>query len=93
MAKYKHSEDTLVVLKDLENRITQLIEANDKFKDSNPELVANQRLAFESCRTLVQQCLDNGHVFRGSDYVPDGLLQYVDTSSPQERLVKQRRKE
>lgn len=88
MSKYKHNHETLVVLEDLENRITQLIEANDRFKDSNPDMVAHQRTALESCRTLVKQCIDNGHVFRGSDFVPDGLLQYVKTPSPQETLIK-----
>lgn len=88
MAKYAHHKDTLIVLKDLENRMTQLIEANEKFRESHPELVNFQRMAIESCRTLVHQCKDNGRTFRGSDYVPDGLEQYFSTPSVTERLGK-----
>ena len=89
MAKYKHHPDTLVVLRDLENRITQLIEAGESARANHPELAEHQRRAFESCRTLVQQCIDYGHVFRGSSFVPDGLEPYYETPSPLERLERE----
>ncbi len=86
MAKYKHTPETLVVLNDLENRVTQLIEANDNYGGDNEKLVKYQRRAFESVLTLIDQCKKYGHVFRGSSAVPDGLLDYVKTPSPEEQL-------
>lgn len=91
MAKYPHHPDTLIVLKDLENRLQQLIEAGDLAEEQHPELVKYQRTAFQSCLVLVRQCISTGHVFRGSSYVPDGLLPYVKTPSPQETLIKDTR--
>jgi len=76
--KYRHTEDTLHVLKDLDNRLTQLIEAA---QTSSAEFVDTEVRALMSARTLVQQCKDTGHVFRGSSYVPDGLIGYFKTES------------
>lgn len=78
MAKFKHNEQTMVVLQDLDNRLTQLIEAA---QTSNKEFVDTEVRALQSARTLVDQCIKTGHVFRGSDFVPDGLLPYVKTPS------------
>lgn len=83
MAKYKHHPDTLIVLKDLDNRLTQLIEASGKY---NKPFVETEKQAFQSARTLVKQCIDTGHTFRGSSYVPDGLNGYFETPSVTERL-------
>jgi hypothetical protein len=86
MAKYKHTKETLIVLRDLENRIQQLIEANEQYRTKSPELVTHQEFALNSCLLLVRQCIKTGHVFRGSSAVPDGLLQYVKTPSVTEQL-------
>jgi hypothetical protein len=83
MAKYKHHADTLIVLKDLDNRLTQLIEAS---LTSNADFVETEVRALQSARSLVEQCTNHGHVFRGSSYVPDGLEPYFKTPSPNERL-------
>lgn len=80
--KYKHNPDTLIVLKDLENRVTQLIEANEHYETDN-QVVRHQKRAFEAVLTLLDQCIKTGHVFRGSSAVPDGLLPYVKTPSPE----------
>ncbi len=77
MAKYKHNQETLHVLADLDNRLTQLIEAA---QTSGAEFVDTEVRALMSARTLVDQCKKTGHVFRGS-VVPDGLLPYVKTPS------------
>lgn len=81
MAKYKHHPDTIVVLNDLDNRLTQLIEACEANDNNSREI-----RALTSARTLVKQCKDTGHVFRGSSFVPDGLDGYYKTPSVIERL-------
>lgn len=78
MAKYLHHPATLTVLNDLDNRLTQLIEAAG---DSPLEVQALQ-----AARTLVKQCKDTGHTFRGSSAVPDGLEPYFKTPSVKQRL-------
>lgn len=83
MAKYKHHPDTVIVLNDLENRLTQLIEASGR---STKPFVDTEVQALQSARTLVKQCKDTGHTFRGSSYVPDGLEGYFTTPSVTERL-------
>lgn len=82
MAKYKHQPETLTVLNDLENRILQLIEVGERARVKNPELVEHQYQALYSCLTLVRQCKDNGHVFRGNDYFPDSVEPLAKTPSP-----------
>lgn len=84
--KYKHHPDTKIVLEDIKNRLQQLIEANEQYEHRWPELVKHQNTAFQSAKTIVQQAIDTGHVFRGSSAVPDGLLEYVTTPSVPERL-------
>ena len=77
--KYKHAEDTYIVLDDLANRVQQLIEAseaNEPFEGGKYE-----RQAFNSVLALISQVRNTGHVFRGSSAVPDGLLPYVKTPS------------
>lgn len=73
--KYKHTAETTLVLDDLENRLLQLIEASEK--NEGFEGAKYEQQAFRACLTLVDQIRRTGHVFRGSDYVPDGLLQYT----------------
>lgn len=90
MAKYPHHPDTLIVLRDLENRLVQLIESNELARERHPEMIEQQNRAFNSALMLVRQCIDTGHVFRGSSAVPDGLLPYVKTPSPQLTLVKEK---
>ncbi len=84
MAKYKHTKETKVVLDDLKNRLTQLIESLDGWTDKAAK--DNQVMALQSARMLVQQCIDTGHTFRGSDFVPDGLEGYYQTEFKGERL-------
>ena len=84
MSKYKHTKEDRIVLEDLKNRLTQLIESLDNCRDK--AVKDNQTLALQSARMLVQQCIDTGHTFRGSDFVPDGLEPYVKTPSVEERL-------
>jgi hypothetical protein len=87
LAKYKHHPDTLIVLEDIKNRLTQLIEAGDVYEELDPDIVRYQRMAFESARELVQQAINTGHVFRGSWAVPDALLSYdLPTKSPEVTL-------
>jgi len=78
--KYKHIEETQIVLDDLANRVQQLIEASEltvgKYEGAEAQIQA-----FQSVLTLIKQCKDYGHVFRGSDYIPDGLLPYIKTPS------------
>lgn len=84
--KFKHNPETLIVLKDLENRVIQLMEANEHYETDN-QVVRHQRRAFESVLTIIDQCIKTGHVFRGSSAVPDGLLPYVKTPSPDIQLT------
>ena len=93
MAKYKHLEETKIVLEDIKNRLIQLQEANEAYREKEPELVRHQNTALQSAQTVVQQAIDNGHVFRGSDAVPDGLLEYVKTPSPEMVLKKEKKDE
>lgn len=76
MAKFKHNEETLHVLNDLDNRLTQLIEASEANDNDQREI-----RAFQSARTLIEQCKTTGHVFRGNEYFPDGLIGYYKTPS------------
>ena len=90
MAKYKHNEDTKIVLNDIKNRLVQLKEASQAYKSlQSDEVHTTEQRAFDSAIMVVQQAIDNGHVFRGSDFVPDGLLPYVKTPSPTETLTKE----
>ena len=86
--KYPHNKDTLIVLKDIENRIQQLIEASEAYKEmlSEEEFDIEQR-SLQSALMVVKQAIKHGHVFRGSSAVPDGLLPYVKTPSPSETLL------
>ncbi len=86
MAKYAHHPDTLVVLRDIENRLQQLIEANEAYAHLEPELVKHQNTALNSAKLVVQQAIDTGHTFRGSWAVPDAILDYAKTPSPTETL-------
>lgn len=69
--KYRHTPETRIVLEDLINRVTQLMEVNKKYERTNPELVSNQNTAFSSVLTLLEQVKDNGHVMRGNEFFPD----------------------
>lgn len=87
MAKYPHTKDTLIVLNDIANRVQQLIEASElTLGGEHDQLAQNQIMAFQAVQTIIQQCKNNGHVFRGSSAVPDGLEPYVKTPSPMERV-------
>lgn len=86
MAKYKHLPDTFIVLRDIENRLVQLMEANTAFAKVEPELVEHQNQGLRSALIVVQQAIKTGHVFRGSSAVPDGLLEVVKTPSVAEKL-------
>lgn len=86
MAKYKHTDETKIVLDDLENRVQQLIEASELTRLPAPEIAEPQIMAFQAVLTLISQCRTYGHVFRGSSAVPDGLEPYVKTPSPTEQL-------
>jgi hypothetical protein len=88
MAKYPHHPDTLIVLRDIENRLTQLMEANEMARPTHPDLVEWQNRALASAKQLVQQAIDTGHVFRGSWAVPDGMLPYFQTPPPEQTLNK-----
>ena len=79
MAKYKHTEETKVVLDDLENRVQQLIEASELIVNKHPEIAKPQIQAFQAVLTLLSQVRTTGHVFRGSSAVPDGLEPYTKT--------------
>lgn len=83
MAQYKHHPDTLIVLRDIENRLEQLIEAS---QTSSAPFVETETQALQSAKMLVVQARKTGHVFRGSSAVPDGLLPYVKTPSVTEQL-------
>lgn len=83
MAKYPHHPDTLIVLKDIENRLEQLIEAS---QTSSAPFVETEVQALQSAKMLIVQARNTGHVFRGSSAVPDGLLPYVKTPSVTEQL-------
>lgn len=88
MAKYKHSRDTQIVLNDIKNRLVQLKEAGEAYKKlQSEEVFETEQRALSSALMVVQQAIDHGHVFRGSDFVPDGLLPYVKTPSPTETLT------
>lgn len=71
--KYKHTSETKQVLDDLINRVTQLVEVNELYKQHNPDLVFAQRMAFESCLVLLRQVRDTGKVMRGNEFVPDSI--------------------
>lgn len=75
MAKYKHTEDVKIVLDDLENRVSQLMEVNARYlgQGHNDDLINHQNDAFTSVITLIKQVRDNGHVMRGNDFFPDPI--------------------
>lgn len=79
--KYKHTEETAIVLEDLINRVQQLAEASQLSGEHGFEGAKYEKQAFQAVLTLLDQVKTVGHVFRGSDYVPDGLLPYVKTPS------------
>lgn len=88
MSKFKHNEQTLHILKDLDNRLTQLIEAVETTNNDSREI-----RAFQSARTLVDQCRNTGHVFRGNEFFPDGLIGYFKTPSYKNPLKVQDKEE
>lgn len=83
--KYKHTDESKIILDDLENRVQQLIEASELTVGSYEHAEA-QIQAFQAVLTLISQCRTYGHVFRGSSAVPDGLEPYVKTPSPAKQL-------
>lgn len=88
MAKYPHNEDTLIVLKDIENRLVQLKEAGEAYKSQlDPKKYEGEQQGLDAGLMIVRQAIKHGHVFRGSSFVPDGLLPYVKTPSPTETLT------
>lgn len=75
--KYKHTEETKIVLEDLTNRVMQLIEVNelhlgahDKRTDTK---LRHQNRAFGSVLTLLDQVSKTGHVMRGNSAFPDPI--------------------
>lgn len=79
--KYKHTEDTNIVVEDLINRVQQLVEASELSGENGFVGAQYEAQAFKAVLTILNQVKTTGHVFRGSDYVPDGLLPYVKTPS------------
>lgn len=79
MAKYKHTEDTKIVLDDLENRLMQLMEVNETHRHQALELVKQQNQAFSCVLVLIRQLRDNGHIMRGNDYFPDPIEERANT--------------
>lgn len=77
MAKYKHTEETMTVLLDLKNRIEQLIEVNNLYKEKNFEVVYEQNVALNSVIGLIDQLIDNGKINRGNEYFPDPIEPYI----------------
>lgn len=76
MAKFKHLPETKAILEDIKNRLIQLQEANEHYKDIKPELVEWQNTGLQSAQMIVQQAIDNGSVNRGNEFFPDPLSQY-----------------
>jgi hypothetical protein len=89
MAKYQHHPDTKIVLEDIKNRLIQLQEANEKYREVSPELVEHQNTALQSAQLIVQQAIDNGHVGRGNEFFPDPVEPMAETPSPNETLSKE----
>lgn len=81
MAKYKHHRDTSIVLDDLENRVQQLIEANELYVDRGHDnaMITAQNTAFQSVLVLLGQVRNTGHIRRGTPVVPDDLEGLVET--------------
>ena len=79
MAKYPHTGEVKTVLDDLENRVIQLIEANERYKSQNPNLVYEQNTALSSVLVLIRQVRNTGHVKRGTPVIPDDLEPVVKT--------------
>lgn len=75
--KYKHTDETKIILEDLINRVQQFVEVSQRTKHF--EGAKYQIQAFQSVLTLLNQVKDNGHVFRGNDYFPDDLEPLVET--------------
>lgn len=81
MVKYKHNEETRIVLDDLENRIQQFIEANELYRGNGSDvaMIEAQNTAFGSVLVLIAQVRNTGHVRRGTPVVPDDLEPIVKT--------------
>ena len=81
MAKYAHLEDTRIALDDLENRVQQLMEANEAYLGvgHNDTLIRYQNDALASVLVLIKQVINTGHVQRGTPVVPDDIEKTVKT--------------
>lgn len=87
MSKYQHHPDTLIALNDIRNRLQQLMEANELYREVEPDLVKHQNQGHQNAITLIDQVIKTGHTFRGSWAVPDGLMSYdLKTKSPEVTL-------
>ena len=75
MGKYKHSEDTKIVLDDLENRLMQLIEVNKlHLGESDVDgLINHQNHGMGVALTLIRQVRNTGHIQRGTPVIPDDV--------------------
>ncbi len=62
--KNEISNETLMVLKDLENRIKQFIEVNQLFEQNSKDLVKHQEAAFKSVLLLINQLIKSGAINR-----------------------------
>ena len=78
MAKFKHNEQTLLVLNDLINRVQQLVEASEVNRHRLGDERTDQEIqSFNAVLTLIEQVKKTGHVFRGNEFFPDALLPYT----------------
>ena len=72
MAKYQHTEDTKIVLDDLENRLTQLIEVNElHLGGDEDDMIIQQNHGMGVALTLIGQVRKTGHIQRGTPIIPD----------------------
>lgn len=77
MAKYKHTEDTKIVLDDLQNRLQQLIEVNNLHLgvhgETEDKMIKDQNQGLTVAITLVKQIRNTGHIQRGTPVIPDDI--------------------
>lgn len=75
--KYKHTEDTKIVLDDLENRLQQLIEVNNTHigahGDTSDQMIKDQNQGLTVALVLVKQVRKTGHIQRGTPIIPDEI--------------------
>lgn len=75
MAKYQHSNDTKIVLDDLENRVMQLMEVNDTHLaiGHDDKMIRDQNQGMSVILVLIRQLRNTGHIQRGTPIIPDEI--------------------